>query len=394
VFGLFAGLAHDPLIREVFTPLSAGGRLAIRNRDSKYEVEESLRWMAEQGINEVSITPSLFMMMSEGKEMVLPDIRHYFFCGESLASVHVQRAHKVSPHAGCVNFYGATETPQVMGYYEILEDFDTDRDLIPIGHGIDEVQLYLSNGHGMELGLGELGEVCIKTAHLSNGYLNNETLNTEKFSLPDEKKGLRIYRTGDFGCYQLDGSILIQGRKDEQINVRGYRMETKEIVTALMAHSQVANAVVSQMEAGHKKQVAAFLVLKNGAVFNVEEMRKFLQLYLPVNVLPERFVLLDAIPLTPNGKVDYRRLQKEFLKPLKFVLLPRNEMERKVKKIWSDILNTENFGIDDNFFDIGGHSLLLAQMKALIDETFGVEIKILDLFNYPSVSALCGFIKT
>ncbi|MDR2023785.1 MAG: amino acid adenylation domain-containing protein [Hungatella sp.] len=396
IFGLFAGLSHDPLLREVFTPFFVGGRLAIQNRESQYDMEDCVRFMEEQKVNEVNITPSLFMMLTEGSRITLPEVRHYFFGGESLGAVHIERVRKISPQAKCVNFYGATETPQVMGYYDVPETFDIRRDLIPIQHGIDEVQLYVVNEHGLGAGVGEPGEIYIRTPHLSNGYLNNEALNREKFISSNTPDGFKIYKTGDIGRYQCDGSIVLEGRKDEQVNVRGYRIEIREIELALSAHGNVLNAVVGYMNISGRKQVTAYLVMKDRKKFDSNEIRRFLITYLPVHAMPERFVLLDTIPLTPNGKVDYRKLPRDLdlEEAEKNRVLPRNEMEESIKQIWSKVLDKDNFGIDDNFFDVGGQSLLLVQVKVLLEEAFNVELRLMDLFNYPSIALFSDYMKS
>ena len=395
VFGLFAGLSHDPLIREVFTPLFVGGRLAIQNRESQYEMEECMNFMKEQEINEVNITPSLFLLLTEGSRTLLPDVKHYFFGGESLGGAHIERVRQISTQAECVNFYGATETPQVMGYYDVPEAFEPHQDLIPIQQGIDEVQLFVVNECGLEAGVGEPGEIYIKTPHLSNGYLNNEALNREKFIPSNTPEGLKTYKTGDVGRYRCDGSIILTGRKDEQINVRGYRIEVREIELALLAHENVFNAVVSPMETNGGKQVTAYLVVKDRKKFDTNEMRIILSDYLPINAMPERFVLLDSIPLTPNGKVDYRKLpgNLDLEETTKNMVPPRDEMEARIKKIWSKILHKDDFGVEDNFFDIGGHSLLLVQIRVLLEEAFEEEVKLMDLFHYPSIALFSGYMK-
>lgn len=394
VFGLFAGLAHDPLIREIFTPLFAGGRLAIQNQESKYDLENCSKWIEEQGINEVNITPSLFMMITEGMSDRLTQIRHYFFGGEGLSAVQIQRVRTISPGAQCANFYGATETPQVMGYYDVPEDFDVERESVPIQGGIDGVRIFVVNENGYESGVGEAGEIWIETPHLSRGYINNESLNREKFTASVKYAGWRVYRTGDIGRYQPDGSIIIEGRKDSQINVRGYRVETKEIEMTLLSHENVRNAVVCLIDLKGRNVLAAYLTVRDEAGFEAGEMRRFLTAYLPVNVLPERFILIESIPLTPNGKVDYRKLPKEFDEPLSVAAAPRDEVEEKIKKIWSELLMTDHFGVDENFFDIGGHSLLLSQMRVLLEEEFQIEIKLIDLFSYPSVALIGDYIKS
>lgn len=393
-FAMFAGLTHDPLMREVFTPLALGGRLAIRKRASRYDLDGSAKWMAEQGVTDVNITPSLFMMIAGEKNVYLPDVRHYYFGGEKLGAAQVEKVRKISPKAMCSNFYGATETPQVMGYYDIPDDYNPKKDVLPISGGIHEVDIYPATKSGNRAGLGELGEIYIETRHLSKGYLNNERLNKEKFITSKKDPLSKIYKTGDVGRYLADGSILIEGRADDQINVRGYRIESGEIELALLKKDNVRNAHVRVVNSGGRDMIVAYLVLKDGSDFKSSEMRNFLCDYLPVNVLPEHYEILDNIPLTPNGKVDYRKLPKDFKETKHGIVKPSNETEEKVLKIWNEILGRDDFGTEDNFFDVGGHSLILSQLKVRLEQEFETEVKLVDLFGYPTVSMISEHIQT
>ena len=199
---------------------------------------------------------------------------------------------------------------------------------------------------------------------------------------------MKIYRTGDVGRYLTDGSILIEGRADDQINVRGYRIETGEIELALLKNDNVRNVHVSVANSGGRDMVVAYLVLKDRADFKSSEMRNFLCDYLPVNVLPEHYEILESIPLTPNGKVDSRKLPKEFKETKHGIVRPTNETEEKVLKIWCDVLGRDDFGTEDNFFDVGGHSLILSQLKVRLEQEFETEIKLVDLFGYPTVAMI------
>lgn len=392
VFGLFAGLSHDPLIRDIFTPLFIGGRLAIQSQKSRYDIENIGQWINDQGINEINITPSLFMMLSEG-EVRFPKVNHYFFGGEELTAVPIKRAQEVSPKASCTNFYGTTETPQVMGYYDIPQDFDIEKESIPIGSGIDGVELSIINESGLKAGLGELGEIYVETPYLSQGYVNNEKLNREKFLDSQEKKGWKIYKTGDVGRYRHDGSIIIEGRKDRQINVRGYRVETGDIELALSKHDNVRRSLVHTLSVKGREQLVAYLEVVDQGLFTNYDMRHFLLSQIPENIIPERFVLVSQIPLTPNGKVDYRRLPKAVDDLQEAGPEPKDEVEKLVKQIWIDVLNLKNLGIDDNFFDVGGHSLLLAQIKTRLEQAFTIKLKLIDLFTYPSIQLISHHIK-
>lgn len=215
----------------------------------------------------------------------------------------------------------------------------------------------------------------------------------EKFLDSQEKKGWKIYKTGDVGRYRHDGSIIIEGRKDRQINVRGYRVETGDIELALSKHDNVRRSLVHTLSVKGREQLVAYLEVVDQGLFTNYDMRHFLLSQIPENIIPERFVLVSQIPLTPNGKVDYRRLPKAVDDLQEAGPEPKDEVEKLVKQIWIDVLNLKNLGIDDNFFDVGGHSLLLAQIKTRLEQAFTIKLKLIDLFTYPSIQLISHHIK-
>ncbi|HVR97232.1 MAG TPA: amino acid adenylation domain-containing protein, partial [Thermoanaerobaculia bacterium] len=233
-FSLLSGLAHDPLLRDLFTPLCLGAPLAIPQPEELASPGRFAHWMRAQGVTVAHLTPALSEVLTEAGEVTLETLRFAFFGGDVLTRRAVERLRGMAPGCACVNYYGATETPQGMGFHEVSLP---DRERIPLGRGIDGVQLLVLNaadrlaGLAGLAGIGELGEICIRTPYLAQGYLHDEELTRERFvanpftAAPDD----RLYRTGDLGRYLPDGSVDLQGRRDAQVKIRGFRIELGEI---------------------------------------------------------------------------------------------------------------------------------------------------------------------
>ncbi|HEY0603650.1 MAG TPA: amino acid adenylation domain-containing protein, partial [Herpetosiphonaceae bacterium] len=403
-FSMLSGLAHDPLLRDLFTPLGLGAALCIPDPDDMLEPGRLARWMREQGVTVTHLTPALGYVLAAGAETahadqpLLPALRYAFFGGDTLTGNDLLHMRRLAPAATCVNFYGATETPQAMGYAILPpEHFVQPHEQIPLGRGIDDVQLLVLTATRQLAGVGEIGEIYVRTGYLARGYLGDDALSAEKFiadPLASAAADTRLYRTGDLGRYRADGSVEFAGRIDDQIKIRGFRVELGEIERTLQSHPAVAEALVlaRETEPGERSLVAYVVPEQNlePRTKNLEDspepgssfaqrapvlgsaLREFLAQRLPAYMLPSAFVLLDALPLTPNGKVDRRALPEpdtacsdtgaEFVAPRSFV-------EEELADIWRALLHTQRIGIHNNFFVLGGHSLLLIQLATRIRET-------------------------
>jgi hypothetical protein len=235
---------------------------------------------------------------------------------------------------------------------------------------------------------------------LARGYLNAPEPTAQRF-VPDPfgaETGARLYRTGDAARYLPDGSLEFLGRLDHQVKIRGYRIELGEIETALRQHPSLREAVtVAREDAPGDKRLVAYVVAAQGQSRpTVNELRRHLRERLPDYMIPAAFVVLSALPLTPNGKIDRRALPApEKLRPeLEAAYAPpRTEAERLVASVWEEVLRLEKVGTHDNFFDLGGHSLLTIQVHRKLREMFERELSIIDVFKYPTVSAMAGFLS-
>jgi amino acid adenylation domain-containing protein len=398
-FSMLSGLGHDPLLRDIFTPLWTGARLCIPETEEMLMPQRLRAWMRAQQITVAHLTPALGDVLAEGADEELPTLQYFFFGGDALGRHTLKKIKGLASGARCVNFYGTTETPQAMGYHIIEPETEVSSlEHVPVGRGIDGAQLVVLNASGEAAGVGELGEVHVRTPYLSMGYLNDEVLTADKFIVNPfgETNQDRIYKTGDLGRYRPDGRLVLYGRGDDQVSIRGFRVELKEIEASLNEMHTVSDCVVILREdEGEERQLVAYYVLKpehDGANLDI---RGFVRSKLPDYMVPGHFVELSAIPLTPNGKVDYKVLPRpDTDSTLKQgYVAPRFSSELSLTEIWSTVLGIPQVGIHDNFFDLGGHSLLAVQVISRIGQVLDVDVALRDLFEHPTVAQLAEWIK-
>ena len=405
-FSMLSGLSHDPLLRDIFTPLWLGATLCIPEPDEIFDPKRFRSWMRTQHISVAHMTPALGQILTEmdGDANLsggtLPELGHVFFGGDTLTQRHVQRLQRIAPGAECVNFYGTTETPQAMGYHVADSQGAADKNpaQIPLGRGIDGVQLLVLNRAGRLAGIGELGEIHVRTPYLVKGYLKDEELTGKRFVVNpfSGESSDRLYKTGDLGRYLPDGCVVFYGRSDRQVSIRGFRVEIGEIEAQMSEMEGIEDVFVELWaEVGDNSHLVAYYVTKKGSEISIDILRNDLALKLPNYMLPLYYMELESIPLTPNGKVDRKALpEPDFDRLFKNeYLAPRSELEKLIAKIWQEVLNREKVGIHDNFFEMGGHSLLAVQMVSRIRQALGVELPLRSLFENPTVAGLAAAIE-
>ncbi|MEN9678561.1 MAG: hypothetical protein RIS76_4457, partial [Verrucomicrobiota bacterium] len=400
-FSLLSGLGHDPLLRDLFAPLSLGASLHIPPPGIRESPEALKNWFHAERISVTHITPPLAQVLSDSRTAPgrkLTALRWVFLGGDRLTGAIVSMLGERAPSAGIVNFYGTTETPQAMAFHEVvvpgtsLSNRERVRDPIPVGKAIPGVQLLIWNATGPPAGIGEPAEILVRTPYLSSGYLGAPERAQHRFvSNPVTGHAAdRVYRTGDLGYFLADGSVVYLRRIDHQIKLRGYRIEPDEVRTALRELSPVQDAaVVLDAEFG---VLHAYLVLHTPeAPPTRESIRNGLRGVLPDVAIPARFFAVASLPLTPNGKLDFRSLVHRTFPELRGedrILAPRTAMEARVQYVWQEILGRRPVGIHDNFFDLGGHSLLALRMVIALRERLGLQASLADLMANPSVGAL------
>ena len=400
-FSMLSGLSHDPLLRDIFAPLWSGATLCIPDPDFIGSAVRLRDWMRQEEISIAHLTPSLSHILTRAipassnyENIALPSLRYGFFGGEALTWQDVNSLEAIAPAITCVNFYGATETPQAMAYFIAPRQHSISNARVPLGCGIEGVQLLVLNGSRHLAGIGELGEIHIRTPYLAKGYVGNEQLTGDKFIINTftGDKNDRLYRTGDLGRYLPDGSLEFVGRVDDQIKIRGYRIEPGEVEAALKKHPGITEAVVLAREDGRGDQrLVSYIVARDQQAPSVAELRRHLKSSLPEYMLPSFFVPLDELPLTPNGKVNRKALpEPDYVKQARAAdfTAPRTVTEEIVSGIWSEVLGIDQISIHDNFFHLGGHSLIATQAISRVRDAFQIEVPLRRLFESPTVAGL------
>ena len=289
---------------------------------------------------------------------------------------------------------------------------DTNRP-IPLGQGIKDVQLLVLNKNNKLAGIGELGELYVRSPHLAQGYLNDETRTREVFITnpftndPED----RLYKTGELARYLPDGNVEWAGRNDRRVNIRGFRVELEEVESVLKQHPIVKSAAVVMQDyqisspenpkpetrnLKRDQHLVAYVAAEESQQSLADLLHGYLSSRLPDYMVPTYFVILEQLPLSPNGKVDYRALPavQQFLSAeASLIQAPRNEVEAKLCTIFSQVLSREQIGTEENFFRIGGHSLLAAQAAARIREAFGVGLELRTFLESPTIAALAKEIE-
>ncbi|WP_442949189.1 amino acid adenylation domain-containing protein [Nostoc sp.] len=297
-----------------------------------------------------------------------------------------------------LNAYGPTEATIGVTIYEPASCQENQSVYsVPIGRPIANTQVYLLDKHLNPTPSGVPGELYIGGVGIARGYLNRPELTAEKF-IPNpfsEKSGTHLYKTGDLARYLSDGNIELLGRIDDQVKIRGFRIEPGEVESKLSQHAKVREALVVAWEDEQSdKHLVAYVSAHPEQTLTATELRGFLQEKLPQYMVPSAFIVLSALPLLPNGKLDRRSLPApETLRPELEVayVMPQTEIEQAIATVWQISLNVEKIGIHDNFFELGGHSLLMVRVHTQLHEMFKIDLSLLDLFRYPTISSLAEF---
>ncbi len=328
----------------------------------------------------------------------MSSLRYIFFAGSPLHSDLIRKWRATFPNGTLVNLYGTTETPQGRTHYEVPQTESLIEGVQPIGRPIANTQALVLRGNDQRCGVGEVGEIAIRTPFSSLGYLDAEQTRERFVPNPfrDDPNDL-LYRTGDLGRYRPDGSLDILGRLDDQVKIGGVRIEPAEIASLLSVHEQVGDCHVAAVSyRPGEPQLIAWVVPSPGSSLTSSELRRHLATKLPSSLIPSRFVLLDALPLTPSGKVDRRSLPvPDDSRPeleTGFVA-PRNPIEQQLVSIWCEVLELEAVGVQDNFFALGGHSLLAMRLHARITSLWQIDLPLRRLFEAPTIAELASEIK-
>jgi aspartate racemase len=380
---------------EIFGPLLQGIPTIIISDETLKDPRQLVEILAAHRVTRIVLVPSLLRVLLDiydDLQRLLPHLRIWVTSGEALSPTLLQRFRKSIPQGMLLNLLSADST-----WYDTSKDKSLP--LVPIGRPISNTQVYILDAHLQPVPIGVSGELHIGGVGLARGYLNRPELTAERFirSPFSNELGERLYKTGDLVRYRPDGSIEFLGRKDHQVKIRGFRIELGEIEATLSQHPGVRqNVIIAREDTPNEKRLVAYLVPKGETAPSVSELHHFLREKLPEHMVPTAFVTLEALPLTPNGKVNRRALPApDTARPEleKAFVIPRDTLEVQLVKIWEEILGVQVIGVRDNFFDLGGHSLLGVRLFARIKEEFGQELPLATLFQAPTVEQLADVLR-
>jgi microcystin synthetase protein McyB len=385
-------LNFDAICVELFRPWLVGARLIAAKPGGQKDNNYLIHLIRDQGITTIFFVPSMLQIFLDEKDVEkCTSLKHVYYGGEPL-SYELQEYFFSKLLAQLHNCYGPTETTVAVTFWTCKRH--SDRRIIPIGYPVANTQIYILDAHLQPVPIGVAGELCVGGNQIARGYLNRPDLTVEKFIDDPFSKtaGARLYRTGDLARYLPGGEIEYLGRTDHQVKIRGFRIELGEIEAVLGGHKDISKVmVIVREDLPGDKQLAAYIVPKGARTLSQIELRNYLNEHLPEYMVPSAFVLLDKFPLTPSGKIDRKALPvPESLGMMSEVeyVAPRTEIERTITDIWQIVLHVEKIGVNDNFFDLGGHSLRMAQVHSKLREKLQRELSMLELFKYPTIHSL------
>jgi amino acid adenylation domain-containing protein len=386
-------ISFDISVLELFWTLSRGFQLVIHGDEGTQTIPEEIRRFE---VTHLQCTPSLAQMIAIAPDGLasLGCLKKLFLGGEALSLALVRRLRRVF-HGDLYNMYGPTETT----IWSTTAQIDENPGSVSIGKPITNTQVYVLSPLFQPVSEGEAGDLFLGGAGVVRGYWKRPELTKERFLNDPFLPGNRIYRTGDIARFLPDGNLEFLGRADFQVKLRGFRIEIGEIEAALESQPGVAQAVVVAREFKSQatmedKRLVAYLVAKSGSTPNAADLRAALSASLPEYMIPSNFVVLDVFPLTANGKIDRNALPMPATEATELVSEPPgNELEQKIADAWKEALGVEQVGLNRNFFDLGAHSLMVAEVHMQLQQSLGRDISLVDLFQFPTVSSLAAHLN-
>jgi len=390
-------LNFDLSVYDIFGTLAAGATIHVASRADLRDPQRLARMLQQQPITFWNSAPVALQQVmpycwDEWEQDSAERLRVVFLAGDWIPLRLPDEVRAAFPKAQVVNLGGATEASVYSNFFQV-GTIEPHWASIPYGKPIQNARYHILDARLNPVPIGVPGDIYVGGECLSLGY-TDAMLTAEKF-IPDPfstEPGARLYTFGDRGRYRADGEMEFLGRRDQQVKIRGHRIELEEIETALAAHKGVREAVVTVREdVPGEKRLVGYIVPAEQPAPTTSELHNFLKEKLPAYMLPSAFVMLDALPLTPNGKLNRRALPApDVSRPTLAIsyLAPATELERRIAEIWQDVLRVDRIGMHDNFFELGGHSLLLVQMQGRLNETLRQELSIIELFKYPTIASL------
>jgi amino acid adenylation domain-containing protein len=392
VVGHVSNTSFDAATFEIWGALLCGATLRGIAPDVVMAPEAFARELADGGITAMFVTTALFHQLAAAWPRVFHTVEHLIVGGEVVDPAAVRRVQAAGPPRRLINGYGPTETTTFAAWH-LIGALAEDTRAIPIGRPIAGATIRILDRQRNLVPVGVRGELCIGGPGVARGYWNRPELTAERFVADPFEPGERLYRTGDLAAWRPDGAIEFHGRADHQVKLRGFRIELGEIEAQLLAIAEVAAATVIVRDDTGDPRLVAYAVPRAGAALDVDAIKTRLAAVLPRYMLPGAIVPLDRLPVTPNGKVDHRALPAPSGRRADLgggYLAPQGELEQAISGIWAEVLGVDRVGATDNFFDLGGSSLLLVTVRSRLEALLGRPLAMVALFQYAQVRSLAA----
>jgi amino acid adenylation domain-containing protein len=398
----FSPISFDVSFQEIFLSLSFGGTLVLTSNEVRLDPLQLLKKINAYHIEQLFLPFVALQAMADsakGHNITCPTLKHIITAGEQLQITPAIRAWFVrNPNCKLHNQYGPSES-HVVTSYTLPGDPESWPALPPIGSPIDNTQVFILDSQQQLAPREDTGELYIQIDSPACGYINKIDLTNERYIVNkfSNCKSSRLYKTGDLVRFLEDGNIQFIGRADDQVKINGFRIELTEIEAVLNQYPSIKQAAVIQDKDEIIGSRLIAYIVSDLTSLSSSELRNYLSQRLPVYMLPSVFAQIAALPLTPSGKVDRKALpllnNKQLLKSTKKYIAPSNEYELCLTAIWKDILNLDQVGIHENFFDLGGSSLLCLQVIARLKESLGIELPVVEFYQYPTVFSLSKYLS-
>ena len=390
---LMSAIGFDLTQKNLFAPLVSGAALVIP-AFQEYDPGLLLPLIQQEKISWINCAPSAFYPLQDDSNdwTALRSLKHVFLGGEP---INLGRLQSWMAQTACklINSYGPTECTDIAAWHHIIPEQEAKHAVLAIGRPNDNVQLYILGKHHELLPIGAVGELCLGGDSVGPGYLNNEALTAEVFiSNPYADNGEFIYRTGDLARYRKDGVVEYLGRRDQQVKLRGFRIETGEIQGVINEYAGVTDSLVSVVKTEVADQLVAWVIVEqlpesgsDAEQTIMAALKKHASHYLPTHMVPAFWCLLSAFPLTPNGKIDRKALPQPTVGDDSVFVEPRTDLEKTIARVWCSVLGVDKVSVDQNFFHLGGHSLLATKVVAKLAKELDTEIPVKLLFEAATI---------
>lgn len=400
-----ASHCFDISVWQFLSALVVGAKTVIYSNDLVLNPDQFIKQTQKDKVTILEVVPTYLGALLDILEYIpsekrkLNKLRYVFVTGEALNILLVKRWFSMYPEIKMVNAYGPTEASDDITHNVI--DKPIEEEYVSIGKPIQNLNIYIVDRNMNLCPIGVKGEICVSGIGVGRGYLNNKQKTDEVFMLDPfvSKKNIRMYKTGDLGVILHDGNIQFWGRKDYQVKIRGFRIELGEIENKLMKYNDTNGsfviknvAVIDKLDANQNKFLCAYIEIHGK--FQVSEVKEYLIKYLPDYMIPSNFIRIDKMPLNSNGKINRNALASINIVDEKEHIQSRDYIEATLVKIWREVLNIEAISIDDDFFQIGGHSLKATQMISKVYRDLNVEVPLKKVFQTPTIVDLAKYIRS